>query len=118
MALRADMDALPIHEETDVDFRSEVDGKMHAWARLPQTPMLLGAGRLLKERESEIHGTVKLLFQPAEEGGAGGKLMSEEGCWRARPSRGSSDCTSGRNSKPGRPDLDPAPSWPLPAVSP
>ncbi len=79
VALRADMDALPIHEETEVDFRSEIDGKMHACGHDCHTAMLLGAARLLKDRESEIHGTVKLLFQPAEEGGAGGKLMTEEG---------------------------------------
>ena len=73
------MDALPIHEETDVEFRSEIDGKMHACGHDCHTAMLLGAARLLKEHEGDIQGTVKLLFQPAEEGGAGGKLMREEG---------------------------------------
>ncbi len=73
------MDALPIHEEADIDFRSEVDGKMHACGHDCHTSMLLGAAKLLKERESSLRGTVKLIFQPAEEGGAGGKRMSDEG---------------------------------------
>ena len=79
VALRADMDALPIHEETDVPFRSEIDGKMHACGHDCHTAMLLGAAKILKGKESEINGTIKLFFQPAEEGGAGGKLMRDEG---------------------------------------
>lgn len=79
VALRADMDALPIHEEADVPFRSRTDGRMHACGHDCHTAMLLGAARILKEIESELRGTVRLLFQPAEEGGAGGRRMCEEG---------------------------------------
>jgi len=79
IALRADMDALPIHEEADVEFRSEIDGKMHACGHDCHTAMLLGAARILKDNESEVNGTVKLIFQPAEEGGAGGKMMRDQG---------------------------------------
>ena len=77
VALRADMDALPIHEETDIPFKSEIDGKMHACGHDCHTSMLRGAAKILKENEKNVNGTIKLLFQPAEEGGAGGKLMRE-----------------------------------------
>jgi amidohydrolase len=76
------MDALPIHEETDIDFKSNIDGKMHACGHDCHTAMLLGAARLLKENEEEIDGTIKLIFQPAEEGGAGGKMMREQGVFQ------------------------------------
>lgn len=79
VALRSDIDALPILEETGVDFASETPGIMHACGHDAHMSMLLGAARILKERESTLKGTVKLIFQPAEEGGAGGDRMVKEG---------------------------------------
>ncbi|MBO5278617.1 MAG: amidohydrolase [Lachnospiraceae bacterium] len=76
--IRADMDALPIKEEADVDFPS-TNGKMHACGHDMHTTMLLGAARLLKEHEDEIEGTVKLMFQPAEEIFEGSHDMIEAG---------------------------------------
>lgn len=76
--LRADMDALPIEEEADVTFRSQT-GKMHACGHDMHTSMLLGAARILKAHESEIEGTIKLMFQPAEEIFEGSSDMIQSG---------------------------------------
>ena len=84
VALRADMDALPIEEKNDHDFVSEVEGAMHACGHDAHTAMLVGAAWLLKEVEEELPGRVLLVFQPAEEmsptGGA--QPMMEEGVFR------------------------------------
>ena len=79
--LRADMDALPIHEEADVDFAS-TNGNMHACGHDTHTAMLLGAAHILKEMENDIKGRVILLFQPAEETFEGAKDMIEAGVLR------------------------------------
>ena len=65
--IRADMDALPIEEEAEVEYRSETPGRMHGCGHDMHTAMLLGAAKLLKAHEDELAGTVKLMFQPAEE---------------------------------------------------
>lgn len=78
--VRADMDALPIHEENEVDYKSKNDGVMHACGHDAHTAMLLGLARILMDRRDTFAGTVKLLFQPAEELPPGGaKGMIEEG---------------------------------------
>ncbi|OWU80469.1 M20 aminoacylase family protein [Phaeobacter sp. 22II1-1F12B] len=78
IGLRADMDALPIEEATGLDYASTHPGKMHACGHDGHTAMLLGAAKYLSETRN-FDGKVVLIFQPAEEGGAGGKVMCDEG---------------------------------------
>ena len=78
VGLRADMDALPIEEETNLPHRSKTSGTMHACGHDGHTAMLLGAAKHLAATR-DFDGTVIVIFQPAEEGGAGGKAMVEDG---------------------------------------
>ena len=77
--LRGDMDALPLHEDTGLDFSSEIDGAMHACGHDTHVAMLLGAARLLVARRAGLPGRVLLMFQPGEEGLGGALAMLDEG---------------------------------------
>ena len=79
VAIRADMDALSIQEKTELPFKSVNDGFMHACGHDTHTAMLLGAAKILKEHEGEFAGTVRLLFQPAEEIAEGAKAFVAQG---------------------------------------
>ena len=84
IGLRADMDALFIHEQGDKPHRSTIDGKMHACGHDGHTTMLLGAARYLAETRN-FDGTVHFIFQPAEENEGGGRVMVEQGLFEKFP---------------------------------
>lgn len=79
IALRADIDALPIEEATGLPYRSQNEGVMHACGHDIHTSVMLGAALLLKEREAELPGRVRILFQPAEENFGGAKTLIRAG---------------------------------------
>lgn len=80
VGIRADMDALPIHEKVDVPFKSKKKGVMHACGHDIHIATLLGAAKILKEMEDILSGNIKLFFEPAEETVGGAKQMIEAGC--------------------------------------
>ncbi len=96
IGLRADMDALPIEEATNLPYRSQNAGRMHACGHDGHTAMLLGAARYLAETRA-FDGTVHLIFQPAEEGLGGGAAMVEDGLFDRFPC----DAIFGMHNRPG-----------------
>src|SRR6202158_1476372 len=98
IGLRADMDCLPMQEANEFPHRSRHDGQMHACGHDGHTTMLLGAARYLAKTRN-FEGTVHFIFQPAEEGGRGGRVMVED----ARFGRFPCDTVFGMHNQPGMP---------------
>ncbi|HYD06398.1 MAG TPA: M20 aminoacylase family protein [Reyranella sp.] len=98
IGLRADMDCLPMDEKNDFEHRSQNAGRMHACGHDGHTAMLLGAAKVLSETK-DFEGAVHFIFQPAEEGGGGGKAMIEDGLFEKFPC----DAVFAIHNKPGVP---------------
>ena len=98
IGLRADMDCLPMDERNDFEHRSRNPGRMHACGHDGHTAMLLGAAKLRSEKR-DFEGAVHFIFQPAEEGGGGGKAMIEDGLFEKFPC----DVVFAIHNKPGVP---------------
>ena len=98
IGLRADMDALPMDETNDFEHRSQNHGRMHACGHDGHTAMLLGAAKMLSEKR-DFEGAVHFIFQPAEEGGGGGKAMIDDGLFEKFPC----DAVFAIHNKPGLP---------------
>jgi hippurate hydrolase len=98
IGIRADMDALPILEETGLDYASETPGVMHACGHDGHTTMLLGAAKAIAERRN-FDGTIHLIFQPAEENFGGAKIMMDEGLFKKFPC----DAVFGLHNEPSLP---------------
>ncbi|PYE48276.1 amidohydrolase [Paenibacillus barcinonensis] len=79
VALRADIDALPIQEQTGLEFASQIEGRMHACGHDAHTAILIGAARLLKQREASLPGRVRFIFQPSEEKATGARQVIQSG---------------------------------------
>jgi len=116
IGLRADMDALPIEEETNLPYASKTAGLMHACGHDGHTAMLLGAARYLAETRN-FAGAAVVIFQPAEEGGAGAAAMIKDGLMAASASIRSMACIMARKLRSVRLRSGPVRSWPRPTPS-